>query len=293
MVSRSVQAMGTTFSFIVDADPTTELTAVIDEAVADVARLEARLSRFRPDSELCELNRAGSVEAGNDLLVLTRLAIEAREATGGRFDPTVHAAVLAAGYDRSFDELPGDAPAAPPARAARGGGQVDVDLDRGTVRLGPGVKIDLGGIAKGYAAEVACDRLAPAGPCLVNAGGDIATRGTPGAGYWAVQVPATPEAIVVGVGTGGVATSGRDRRTWRRGGKPLHHIIEPRTGRPAVGDILRVTVFAGSAVRAEVLATALFLASGAEQAFAEAESLDVPAVVVTDGGRTLATPGLA
>ncbi len=294
MVSRSVQAMGTTFTFIVDAEAGAALAAMIDAAVADVARLEARLSRFRPDSELCELNRTGHIDAGDDLLVLTRLAVEAREETGGRFDPTVHTAVVGAGYDRSFDQLPPDGPAAtaaaPPASC---GGRVDVDLDRGTIRLGPGVGIDLGGIAKGYAAEVACDRLASAGPCLVNAGGDIATRATPPVGHWAVEVPATPEALVVGVEAGGVATSGRDRRAWRRDGKPLHHIIEPSTGLPADGDILRVTTFAGSAVRAEVLATALFLAGGAERAVAEAESLGIPAVVVADDGRTLLTRGLA
>lgn len=292
MVTRCVQAMGTTFTFIVDTEAGAEVAALIDVAVADVAQLEARVSRFRPDSELCELNRTGHVDAGDDLLVLTRLAVEAREETGGRFDPTVHAAVVGAGYDRSFDQLPPDGPAVATEPPASCGGRIDVDLDRATIRLGPGVGIDLGGIAKGYAAEVACDRLASAGPCLVNAGGDIATRGTPHAGHWAVEVPATPKALVVGVEAGGVATSGRDRRTWRRDGRRLHHIIEPSTGLPADGDILRVTTFAGSAVRAEVLATALFLAGGPERAVAEAESLGIAVVVVADDGRTLATRGL-
>jgi thiamine biosynthesis lipoprotein len=224
--------------------------------------------------------------------VLTRLAVDARDETGGRFDPSVHTAVVAAGYDRPFDELPPDAPdlPGPPARC---GGRVDVDMDRGTIRLGPGVGIDLGGIAKGYAAEVACDRLAPIGPCLVNAGGDIATRGTPGAGHWAIEVPASPEPLVVGVVAGGVATSGRDRRRWRRDGEPRHHIIAPTTGRPAEGDVLRVTVFAGSAVRAEVLATSLFLTGRADRAVAEAESLGIAAVVVRDDGHTLTTRSLA
>jgi thiamine biosynthesis lipoprotein len=205
----------------------------------------------------------------------------------------VHAAVVGAGYDRSFDQLPPDGPAATAVPPAGCGGRVDVDLDRGTIRLGPGVGIDLGGIAKGYAAEVVCDRLASAGPCLVNAGGDIATRGTPRVGHWAIEVPATPKALMVGVEAGGVATSGRDRRAWRRDGRRLHHIIEPSTGLPADGDILRVTTFAGSAVRAEVLATALFLAGAPERAVGEAESLGIPAVVAADDGRTLATRGLA
>ena len=292
MERRSVHAMGTTFTFIVDAAAGEDLTASFDAAVADIVRLEARLSRFRPDSELSELNRAGHVDAGDDLLILTRLAVDARDETGGRFDPSVHAAVVAAGYDRPFDELPPNGPdlTGPPAGC---GGRVDVDLDRGTIRLGPGVGIDLGGIAKGYAAEVACDRLAPIGPCLVNAGGDIATRGTPSVGHWAIEVPASPEPLVVGVVAGGVATSGRDRRRWRRDGEPRHHIIAPTTGRPARGDVLRVTAFAGSAVRAEVLATALFLTGRADNAVAEAESLGIAAVVVRDDGHTLTTRSLA
>lgn len=292
MEKRSVRAMGTTFTFIVDAAPGDELSTAFGATADDMVRLEARLSRFRPDSELSRLNRSGHADAGDDLLVLTRLAVDAREETGGRFDPSVHAAVVAAGYDRTFDELPPDAPdlPGPPERC---GGRVDVDLERGTIRLGPGVGIDLGGIAKGYAAEVACDRLAPIGPCLVNAGGDIATRGTPSVGHWAIEVPASPEPLVVGVVAGGVATSGRDRRRWRRGGEPRHHIIAPTTGRPAEGDVLRVTAFAGSAVRAEVLATALFLTGRADRAVAEAESLGIAAVVVSDDGRTLTTRGLA
>jgi thiamine biosynthesis lipoprotein len=292
MTSRSVRTMGTTFTFMVQAEREPELEALIDAAVADVARLEMRLSRFRPDSELSALNRDGRIDAGDDLLVLTSLAVEARKETGGRFDPTVHAALLAAGYDRSFDRLAPDGAPGTDGETPGCGGRVEVDLDRRTIRLGDGVAIDLGGIAKGYAAEVACDRLAPAGPCLVNAGGDIATRGTPRVGHWAVEVPTEPDALVVGVGPGGLATSGRDHRTWRRDGSTRHHIIDPATGRPAEGEILRVTAFAGSAVRAEILATALFLARWAEDALAEADAQGIPAVVVTDRGRTLTSRGL-
>jgi thiamine biosynthesis lipoprotein len=92
---------------------------------------------------------------------------------------------------------------------------------------------------------------------------------------------------VHGLERGGIATSGRDRRRWRRGGADQHHLIDPATGRPARTDLLRVTAVGADAVEAEVLATTLFL-GGRDQAIAA----NVPAVLVTDDGRTLRTGGL-
>jgi len=93
-------------------------------------------------------------------------------------------------------------------------------------------------------------------------------------------------------GSSGLATSGRDRRRWRRGGRELHHLIDPRTGEPAESDLVRVTVVSGDAVEAEVAAKALFLA-GAEDAAAEADAESIPAVLVTEDGRTVLAGGLA
>ena len=109
----------------------------------------------------------------------------------------------------------------------------------------------------------------------VNAGGDLAVRG----GAWPVGVA---EDLTLELSHGGIATSGRDRRRWRRDGEELHHLIDPKTGRPAESDLLRVTVVAGSAVEAEVLAKAAFL--GAD--------VDVPRVLVTADGRTILAGGL-
>jgi thiamine biosynthesis lipoprotein len=144
------------------------------------------------------------------------------------------------------------------------------------VELEPGVRLDLGGIAKGYAADRACELLALAGPCLVNAGGDVAVRG----GAWPVGVA---PGLTLELAAGGLATSGRDRRRWVRGGREQHHLIDPRSGRPARSKALRVTVVAGSAADAEVLAKAAFLGG----------PVDAPHVLVTDDGRTVLAGGLA
>ena len=150
----------------------------------------------------------------------------------------------------------------------------------------PGVRLDLGGIGKGYAAERAAEILATAGPCLVNAGGDIAVRG----GRWPVGVETAAEPLTLELSRGGLATSGRDRRRWQRNGRELHHLIDPRTGAPAETDLLRVTAVAPDAVEAEVAAKSLFLA-GAERAAREADAAGVAAVLVTGDGRTIFAGG--
>ena len=142
-------------------------------------------------------------------------------------------------------------------------------MDRRTrsIELDPGIHLDLGGIAKGYAVDRAAKILEEHGPCLVDAGGDIAARGR----GWPIGLDTGDGTLTLELGDGAVATSGRDRRRWRRGGEELHHIIDPATGLPAAGDLLRVTAVAATATDAEVRAKALFLA-GAEEAEREANA---------------------
>ena len=277
MERHAFRAMGTTVELVVEAD---EASSELAAGEAEFERLERVMSRFRPDSELSQLNRQGWIEASADLAHVVELAVAARERTGGAFDPTVHNAVETAGYDRTFMELPDDAP--DDGGFAACGGRVVVEGRR--IELEDGFAIDLGGIGKGFAAERVAERLALAGPCLVDAGGDIAVRGVPEAGAWSVAVD---DDLTLGVVAGGIATSGRDRRTWRRGGRERHHLIDPATGRPSETDLLRVTVVAPDAVEAEVLAKALFLGGSTA-----ASATDVPAVLVTEDGRRLTTGGL-
>jgi FAD:protein FMN transferase len=278
MERRSFRAMGTDIELIVDAEAADH---ALDAAAAEFERLEALLSRFRKASELTLLNERGSIDASPDLRRVIELSLDARARTGGRFDPTVHDAVVSAGYDRTFADIALESAESPGPAVPAGG---DVRIDGGHITLDAGVRIDLGGIGKGYAAERAAEVLATAGPCLVNAGGDIATRG----GVWPVGVEAPTGTITLELKGGALATSGRDRRAWRRAGQALHHVIDPRTGRPAETDVLRVTVVAPDAVEAEVAATSLFLA-GTKRAAAEADAALLPAVIVDmHGGMTLA-----
>lgn len=283
--------MGTKVELFLAREPDRGSSEALDGAEREFERLEALLSRFRPDSELSQLNAAGRLVVGEDMLAVVELALEARERTSGRFDPTVHDALVQAGYDRTFEEVlqEGHAPAAPPARC---GGGVTVDRAYGRIELEAGVRLDLGGIGKGYAADRAAAILSEAGPALVDAGGDIAAIGRPDAIGWRVGIETPAVTMTLALGDGAVATSGRDRRRWRRNGVEQHHLIDPATGRPASGDLLRATVVARTAVEAETLAKSFFLA-GERTAIAEAEATRVPCVLVTDDERTVVAGGLS
>ena len=273
MLRRSFNAMGTDVEVLLDAPESATAAAALEGVEAEFERLEQILSRFRPDSELSRLNAAGRLHAASDDLVrVIELALEARAETDGLFDPTVHDALVAAGYDRTFDDIAADGAAV--VSATRCGGEVRV-VGR-TIELEPGIHIDLGGIGKGYAVDRACDLLAPAGPCLVNAGGDLAVRG----GAWPVGVAT---GLTLELSRGAIATSGRDRRRWQRGVEELHHLIDPTTGRPAETDLVRVTVVAASATEADVLAKVAFLGA----------AVDAPRVLVTADGRTILAGGLS
>jgi thiamine biosynthesis lipoprotein len=291
MIRRSFRAMGTEIELFVDGDGA---GPALDAAEAEFHRLEALLSRFRDDSELSRLNAAGTLDAGPDLVRVVELALAGRERTGGRFDPTLHDALVAAGYDRSFDLVPfesdGCAPVPVPTHMGTHGHRpMGIRVRESRIELEPGTRIDLGGIAKGYAAERAAEVLATAGPCLVSAGGDVATRD----GSWPVGVETGGDPLTLELANGSaLATSGRDRRRWRRDGRELHHLIDPDTGAPADTDLLRVTVVAADAVEAEVTAKALFLV-GAERAEQEANEARTPSVLVTESGQTLLAGGLA
>lgn len=277
MKRRTFRAMGTEIELLVEAGDARD---AFESVQAEFERLEQVMSRFRPDSELSQLNRDGSIDASPDMVEVVRLALSARDRTSGRFDPTVHDALVEAGYDRTFADVPPNGAAV--STGARCGGGVEMDGHR--IELEPGYRLDLGGIGKGYAAERTVELLALAGPCLVSAGGDVAVRGLPATGIWSVAVD---ESVTLGLTEGGVATSGCDRRRWRRGGRELHHLIDPSTGAPAETDLVRVTAVGEDAVDAEILAKTLFL--GGER---EAAESSVPAVLVTADGRTRFSRGL-
>ena len=290
--------MGTQVELLAVDAPSAALAA----AHSLLADLEARWSRFRPDSEISTLNRAAGqpVEVSSETLTLLALAVLGWRATAGWFDPTVLDALEAAGYDRSFERLPADMYAAGGTRPAPGPtpglAGIRIDPKAGTVTLPARIRLDAGGIAKGYAADLLCGQLRAAGAAgaCVNVGGDLRVSGTaPRGGLWTIATPHPHggQVATLELTDGAAATSSSLRRAWHAGGRPAHHLIDPRTGRPADTGILQATAVAAEAWRAEVAAKAAFLAS-LPDALAVATRLGAEALVVDRSGGIHLTAGL-
>jgi thiamine biosynthesis lipoprotein len=239
LTARSFRALGTTATVVVenpdDAASAEHLLA------SELAAVDLACSRFRDDSELQALH----AEAGRPVVVSSllfealRVACETAERTDGAVDPTVGNAIAALGYDADLAEVQ-RRPSRPPRALSPVAGYQHVHLDpsRRAVRIPRGVRLDLGASAKALAADRAAARIAEriGAGALVSLGGDVAVAGRPPAGGWAIGIAldsSTPPAEadqVVAVHRGGLASSGTAARTWRAGGRTLHHIVDPRTG---------------------------------------------------------------
>jgi thiamine biosynthesis lipoprotein len=251
-------------------------------------RVDKAASRFRPDSELAAVNRrAGSMVPVSRLLIdLVDVSLVAASISGGAVDPTVGAAVVAAGYDQDIAAVRNRLPytAASPVPAS---GWQNVQLNRKLALVGipKGTVLDLGATAKAWTADRAALVLSKRHGCavLVEIGGDLRAAGTP-AEPWVIGVAereGDPVAKVT-LSHGGLTTSTRTARRWATHKGEAHHVIDPRTGAPADGPWRTASVWAPSAVRANTFSTAL-VATG-EAALGRLTLAGHPARLVADDG---------
>jgi FAD:protein FMN transferase len=276
---------------------------LLERARARIDDLEARWSRFLPDSELSRLNAAGGqpvIVASVTFELITR-AVDGWRQTRGRFDPTVLPALVAAGYDRSFETVERDAfEPAPPSAPAPGCAELSLDPIVRSVTFPPGVALDLGGIGKGFTADIVSAELLQGGAtgACVNVGGDLRVRGTPPDRAWIVAVKdepgTTPERapLCVALADGAVATTSSRRRAWRRAGRRQHHVIDPATGRPVHAPPTSATVVAADAWQAEVLAKAAFVAGSPSEAERLLEPMGATGLLVDAAGAVKQLSGL-
>ena len=267
MYRSQFRAMGTTISLLLPAEHLQRGEEIVRKLFAE---WEQTLSRFLPESELSQLNQqAGTNFLASELLFTVMSgALAATQATEGLYDPTLLNQLVQLGYDRTFDELPAELPAAE-RPTSPGGRWRDIHINRALrlVTLPPGVSVDFGGIAKGMAVDAALELLRREGihPALVNAGGDLAVQGAPPLEkQWPIEVQGKSRSWVIPLHHGALATSGVARRHWRQGTQERHHLIDPRTGLPAQSGLWSVTVAAARCEQAEVAAKVAFLL-GVEQ----------------------------
>jgi thiamine biosynthesis lipoprotein len=236
-------------------------------AAERVREYEERFSRFRPDSELSRLNESPQerVRVSAELGGLLARSLEYARISGGLFDPVVLDDLLALGYDRTFDEVRAHPHKKALAQAPRFRWRdVLVDAVRYVVTRPCGARVDLGGIAKGAAADAAIGELSFYPGALVDLGGDIRVRGRPDdSDFWIIEVEdghSRDGALGhIRLRDGAVATSSLRKRRWVHDGETVHHIIDPRSGESARSDVLQCSVIADTTEHAEAAAKVGFI----------------------------------
>jgi len=271
MLKIEFRAMGCHMAAFVDNE-SSQAARALEQVPGWFEEWEQALSRFRPESELCALNASAgkAFRASEVLFTVIQTALDGARASSGLVLPTLLEPLEKAGYNRSFEQIVGEGDDRPQEQASSRyipWEEIRLDETRMEIHLPLGMRLDLGGVAKGWAAQAACLRLGVLGPALVDAGGDIAISAErTGGGPWTVAVAdplqASEQLALLGLGRCGVATSGIDFRRWRKDGRWNHHIIDPRTLEPAETDLFSVTVVAADAVRAEVAAKVVLILGG-------------------------------
>ncbi len=277
-------------------DPT-GLPAAGAVLIEELAAIDAACSRFRPDSEISRVNaaRGATVQVGALLAEAVSVALRAAELTNGAVDPTIGGAVRALGYDRDFAQVRDDDQPVAPAGPAPGWRRLEWDAEQRMLRAPRGVWLDLGATAKALAADRIAARAADLAGCgvLVSLGGDVAIGGEPPGEGWQVGVSDDHEdpkpTLTVTLTAGGLATSGTFRRRWRRGGRTVHHIVDPRTGDVAAPCWRTASVVAATCVDANIASTAAIVMGRAAPGWLA--ECGLPARLVAEDGTVTSVTG--
>ena len=273
-------------------------TDTLDTAENEIRNLEKMFSATDPESPVYKLNLSGSAELPEEVRDLLSEAVDVSSVTAGAFDPTVCPFVDAWGFTREEQQVPSEAELTELRSFI---GTEHVHLDGDTVTLDPGTALDLGGIAKGCAAQKCADLLKEQGvkSAILSLGGNVQTVGNkPDGTLWAVGIadprnPSSPAAVLHFEGSKALVTSGSYQRYFEKDGVRYHHILDPKTGRPADNGLASVTILADSGTLADGFSTALFV-MGMEKAeeFWRTRD-DFEAVFIKTDGTIYATEGAA
>lgn len=259
----SFNALGTTVegSIIASADTARTLWDIIKDTIS---KFENNFSRFNPDSELSKVNNANGqpVIISPEFAYLLNAGRHAYNLSHGLVDPAVGQAVINVGYDDSFENLRDDSPATQYTTQPKftGFGKILFDPVRRLVQLPPGVKLDVGGIGKGYLLDFMVSKIKTKTPDFwLSLGGDMIISGyDENHRRWTVNVQdpnkLTNDIAVVTLPAGlwAIATSSVMKRRGQRGGQDWHHLIDPRTQMSSDTNILSATVITPTALGAEV-----------------------------------------
>jgi thiamine biosynthesis lipoprotein len=256
--------MGLPVRLVLHAPDRPSAEAAARAAFARISQLDRMMSDYRPDSELRRLEQHCGVHVpvSSELLAVVQRGLTIARASGGAFDPTIAPLVALWRESRTSGRLPG-AERVAAARARVGWQHVDVDPVRSSIRLSkPGMRLDLGGIAKGYILQEAMHvlRAQSVTRALVQSGGDIVVGDAPpGRAGWQIDTPGADSAFAHRASrlvNAALATSGPTAQFVEIHGTRYSHVVDPRTGLGVTTSVV-ARVIAEDAATADALATAL------------------------------------
>jgi thiamine biosynthesis lipoprotein len=290
--------MGTEVSVLFWHDDTATGKQLVEDVFKEVERIDRLMSTYIEDSRISEINRLAAQEpvvAGDELFLIIRRSLDISVLTLGAFDITYDS--VGQHYDFRNRQRPDDETVAQ-ERQLIDFRFVELDQAAGTVRFREqGVRINLGGIAKGYVVERGVDILRMRGVqnAIVSAGGDSRLLGDRRGRPWMVGIRDPRNdgqvAISVPLENEAISTSGDYERYFEEGDVRYHHIIQPSTGEPASG-VHSATVFGPDAVITDALSTSVFV-MGVDQGLRLIATLpDYESIVIDDAGRIYYSDGL-
>jgi thiamine biosynthesis lipoprotein len=295
IVDNDERAMGTHLAFTAFTTPTNDevkVRSAFSAATEEIRRLEAMMTTWRPDSELSRVNEAAGispVSVGQETYDVVAASLHTSEISEGTFDITFESLHGLWKFDQDLDPHPPTEAQVKAKLPLLSFHHVHLDATKRSIYLDQkGVRIGLGGIAKGYAVDRAAKVLQDAGLAsfFVQAGGDLYTRGKkPDGSDWSAGVrdPRGPEGsyfALLAVTDHAFSTAGDYERSYIVNGRRYHHIIDPRTGYPATAS-RSVTIWAKTALEADELDDAVFIL-GPEKGLALVESQDGVGAVIVD-----------
>ncbi len=245
-------------------DTTTDASSAAALVAESFAQWEHTLSRFDPHSELNQLT--SNPDCWQPISpVLWDVLLAASWAflhTNGIIDPTIRPALEEHGYTVTFADIA--QPVAPSQKRRSQWEHVKVDPHQPRLWLPTGVTLDLAGVAKSWAAQMAIQQLWEFPAAAIDAAGDICLRGIPDdMDAWPIgieQLPGYPEPAMLALQQCAIATSGVDKRVWtQQNGTVAHHIIDPRSGAPSQSNVVRASVIAPTLLEADVAARTLVI----------------------------------
>lgn len=297
-------ALGTTVEAGIRMDDEKSAQQVFDNIHKIVDDFEKRFSRFRTDSEISRLNDSAGTAliVSSEMIAILKSAREIWERTNGLIDPTIGQALISAGYDSSFELVQDNADKKTVKEDVKkvNFGDVVIDRQKNSVLIPEGVKLDVGGLGKGYLLDLLDSPISSnTNDFWISLGGDLIVSGLNELGKpWTVGVqnPADLQKDLFKLdplpGKWGIATSGTTKRHGVKSGVPWHHIIDPRTGLPVVTDVLAATVIAPTALEADVAAKVVLMLGSKDGIDWAINQRNLTAVTIRDNGQINTTPAM-